>query len=65
MILPILRAFKGAAKLYFIHYSRVVIISVSTGLYKSAFSTYCFGKTRFSSFRVLFIRVSVSLVLSF
>ena len=34
---------------------------VSTGWYKSAFSTYLFSKTRFSSFCVLVFRVSVSL----
>ena len=32
--------FKGATKLYFMYYSGVVIILLSTGLYKSAFSTY-------------------------
>ena len=47
--------------MYFMHYSRVVIILFSTGLYKSAFSTYSFGKTRFSFFYVLVFRVSVSL----
>ena len=36
-----------------------------TGLYKSAFSTYSFGKTRFSSFCVLVFRVSVSLAFNF
>ena len=55
----------GATKLYFIFYSRVVIILPSTGLYKSAFSTYSFGKTRFSSFCVLVFRVPVSLVFNF
>ena len=34
---------KGAAKLYFTHYSRVVIILSNTGLSKSAFSTDSFG----------------------
>ena len=34
---------KGATKLYFTHYSYVVIILFSTGLYKSAFSTDSFG----------------------
>ena len=57
--------FKGAMKLYFMYYSRVVIILFSTGLYKSAFSTYSFGKTRFSSFCVLVFRVSVSLGFNF
>ena len=47
------RGFEGAAKLYFILYFRVVIILFSTGLYKSAFSAYDFGKTSFSSFYVL------------
>ena len=32
--------------MYFIYYSRVVIIFFSTGFYKSAFSTYSLGKTR-------------------
>ena len=32
--------FKGATKFYFMYYSRVIIILVSTGLYKSAFSIY-------------------------
>ena len=51
--------FKGAIKLYFMHCLRVVIILVSTGLYKSAFSTYFFfWKTRFSSFCVLVFHVS-------
>ena len=48
---------KGATKLYFMHYLRVVIILFSMGLYKSAFSTYCFDKTRFSSFCVLVFHV--------
>ena len=43
----------------------VVIILFSAGLYKSAFSTYSFGKTRFSSFCVLVFRVSVSLTFNF
>ena len=43
----------------------MVIILFSTGLYKSAFSTYSFGKTRFSSFCVLVFRVSVSLAFNF
>ena len=45
--------FKGATKLHFMFYFRVVIILFSTGLYKSAFSAYDFGKTNFSSFCVL------------
>ena len=56
---------KGATKLYFMFYFRVVIILFSTGLYKSAFSTYDFGKTSFSSFCVLVFRVSVSLGFNF
>ena len=56
---------KGATKLYFMYYSCVVIILFSTGLYKSAFSTCSFGKTRFSSFCVLVFRVSVSLAFNF
>ena len=35
--------FKGATKLFFTHYSCVVIIFSSTGISKSAFSTYYFG----------------------
>ena len=58
-------AFKGATKLYSMYYSRVVIILCSADLYKSAFSTYYFGKTRFLFFCVLVFRVSVSLVLIF
>ena len=38
---------KGATKLYFTLYLCVVIISYSTGLPKSAFSTYYFGKLVF------------------
>ena len=49
--------FKGATKLYSIHYSRVVIILLSTGLYKSEFST--------DSFETLFFCVSVSLAFNF
>ena len=55
--------FKGAAKLYFMNYFRVVIILFSTGLYKSAFSTYSFGKTRFPSFYILVLYVSASVSL--
>ena len=33
----------GATKLYFMYYSRVVIVFFSTGLEKSAFSAYSFG----------------------
>ena len=45
---------KGAAKLCFTYYSCVVSILFGTGLHKSAFSTYFFGKTRFSSFLFLY-----------
>ena len=49
------------------HYLHVVSIFVSTDLYKSAFSTYSFGKLDFSLFVLwLFVfLVSVSLVFSF
>ena len=57
--------FKGTTKLYFLYYSRVVIILFSTGLYKSAFSTYFFGKMKFSSFCVLVFRVPVPLACMF
>ena len=33
---------KGAMKLYFVHYSRMVMILFRTGLSKSVFSTYYF-----------------------
>ena len=56
---------KGATKLHFMHYSRVVIILFSAGLCKSAFCTYSFGKTRFSSFYVLVFHDSISLVFNF
>ena len=46
-------------------YSRVVIILFSTGLYNSVFSTYSFGKTRFSFFCVLLFRVSIFWLLVF
>ena len=49
-----LAQFKGSAKLYFVYYSRVVIILFSAGLYKSAFSIYSFNKTGFLSFCVWF-----------
>ena len=52
---------KGATKLYFMCYSRVVIILFNTGLYRSGFSTYSFDKIRFSSSCVLIFHVSVSL----
>ena len=38
---------KVATKLYLAHYSCVVIILFNTGLYKSVFSTYSFGKLVF------------------
>ena len=57
--------FKGATKLYFMHYLRVLIIFCGTGLYQSAFSTYSFIKTRFSSFSVLVFHVSISVVFSY
>ena len=42
---------KGAAKLYFMYYSCVVIILLNTELYKSAFPIY--------SFKNLILRLSV------
>ena len=56
---------KGAANLHFVCYLRVVIILFSADLDKSVFSTYSFGKTRFSSFCVAIYRVSVSLAFNF
>ena len=59
---------KGASKFQFIpfvNYFPVVIILFSTGLYKSAFCAYFFGKTRFSSFWVVFFHVSISFIFSF
>ena len=50
---------KGALKLYFMYYLRVVSVLFSTGLYKCAFSTYSFGKTRFSSFVCLYLWVLI------
>ena len=49
------------------YYFRVVIILFSTGLYKSAFSTYGFGKTSFLFGKTIFLvfRVSVSLGFNF
>ena len=52
---------KGATKLYFMHYSCVVIILFSTGLCKSAFSTYSFGKTKLLSIVFLYLRFLVLL----
>ena len=51
---------KRAAKLYFMYYS-YVLLSFSPGLYKSAFFTYSFRKTTFSSFYVSVFCVSVYL----
>ena len=51
---------KGAAKLYFMYYSHV-LLSFSPGLYKSSFFTYSFRKTTFSSFYVSVFRGSVYL----
>ena len=48
------KLFKGATKLYFMHYSCVVIILFNTDLYKSEFVTYFFRKTSFSSFCALY-----------
>ena len=50
----------GATKLYFVSYSRVVMILFSTGLWKSAFSTMCFTKLGLC-LCVLIFCVSVSL----
>ena len=49
-VVMILYFIKGAAKLYFTHYLCVVIILFNTGLYKSVFSTYLFGKLIVLSF---------------
>ena len=46
---------KRTTKLYFMYYSRLVSILFSKDLYMSAFSTYSFGKTRFSSFVFLYL----------
>ena len=43
----VISSVKGATKLYFTHYSCVVIILFNTGLYKSAFSISSFGKLVF------------------
>ena len=54
LILGVLSVFvKGATKLYFLHYSCVVIILFNTGLQKSVFSIYSFGKLVFLSFCIL------------
>ena len=51
MIPDLFLFFKGATKLYFTHYSCVVIILFNMGLYKSVFSMDSFGKLVFLSFR--------------
>ena len=63
--IPLDLVLKGATKLYFMRYSRVVIILFSTDLYNSVFSTYSFGKTRFSFFCVLLFHVSIFWLLVF
>ena len=60
---------KGAPNLYFMYYSYVVVILFSTGLRKSVFSTYSFGKLVFrlsvfsvcSVFRIWCLKVIVNL----
>ena len=63
--IPLDLVLKGATKLYFMRYSRVVIILFSTDLYNSVFSTYSFGKTRVSFFCVLLFHVSIFWLLVF
>ena len=46
--------FKAATKLHFINYSHAVIVLSSAGLYKSAFSIYSFGETRFLALVFIF-----------
>ena len=58
-----LNLLKRATKLCFI-YSRVVSILFSTGSYKSAFSTYSFGKSRFWSFVFLYFWLLIFHVLN-
>ena len=53
---------KGAAKLYFEHYLRVVMVLFSTGLFIFYLLLY---KTRFMFFSVFNFSVSVSLVFRF
>ena len=48
---------KGATQLYFMFCFCLVIILLSTGLYKSAFTTHKFGKTSFPVF--LYLRVLI------
>ena len=50
--------FKGATKLYFAYYSCMVIIFYNTGVYKSAFFTYYYGKLVFR-FSVFYVFMSV------
>ena len=58
--------FKGATKFYFTHYSRVVITLFNTGLSKSVFSTFSFGKLVFFVFLrfLCFLSVCVLFVFS-
>ena len=51
--------FNRSTKLYFTHYSCAVIILFNTGLYKSAFSIYSFGKLVFVSFWAFLCFLSV------
>ena len=55
----ILVFFKGATKLYFTHYSCVVIILLITDLYKSAFSIYSLGN-QFFCLSALFVLTACS-----
>ena len=63
---PMIR-FKGATKFCFVHYSRVVMIFFSAGLYKPKFCTYYFISLDFcfSLFFFCFFRVFVPLVFRF
>ena len=45
-----LNSFQGTRKLYFMHYSCVIIILFNTGFKKSVFSGDSFGKLVFLSF---------------
>ena len=57
--------FKGATKLQFTHFSCAVIILLNKGLYKSAFSTYLFGKLvalPFCAFCVYFFCVKFDVI---
>ena len=47
------------------YYFRLATVLFSTGLFKSAFSTYCFGETSSSSVCVLVFRVYVPLGFEF